>query len=165
LLGLAAFSSKVAHLPTIEAWNVAGRKLLWWPGGSLLWQWSRSTVELLLLLLLRLLLELPRMELWVTSLIVLRLWSTQLTSRWGIHHVVLGRSTVRTNTASRSMHHLLPLLLINLSNDLYHSLLINGCTRQLNVRQAGELYQALLQVNGESCTIHVGFLLIHVNVV
>jgi hypothetical protein len=50
LLGLAAFCSKVAHLPSIEAWKVAGGKLLWRPGGSLLWQWSRSTVKLLLLL-------------------------------------------------------------------------------------------------------------------
>jgi hypothetical protein len=29
LLGQAAFSSKVAHLPTFEAWKVAGGKLLW----------------------------------------------------------------------------------------------------------------------------------------
>jgi hypothetical protein len=44
--------SKVAHLPAIEAWKVAGRKLLWWLDGSLLQWWSRGTVELLLLLLL-----------------------------------------------------------------------------------------------------------------
>jgi hypothetical protein len=36
LLWLAAFMSKVAHLPTVEAWKVAGGKLLWWPDGSLL---------------------------------------------------------------------------------------------------------------------------------
>jgi hypothetical protein len=71
LLGLAAFSSEVAHLPTVEAWKVAGGKLLWWPDGSLLRQWSRGTVELLLLLL-----ELPRLELWVMAPILLLLWST-----------------------------------------------------------------------------------------
>jgi hypothetical protein len=52
LLGQAAFSSKVAHPPAVEAWKVAGEKLLWWPNGSLLRWWSRGTVELLLLLLL-----------------------------------------------------------------------------------------------------------------
>jgi hypothetical protein len=54
-LGLAAFSHKVAHFPAIEAWKVAGRKLLWWPECSLLWRWSRGMVELLLLLWLLLL--------------------------------------------------------------------------------------------------------------
>jgi hypothetical protein len=58
-LGQAAFSSKVAHLSTVEAWKVAGGKLLWWPDGSLLWWWCRGTVELLLLLLR----ELPQLEL------------------------------------------------------------------------------------------------------
>jgi hypothetical protein len=59
LLSQVALSSKVAHLPTVEAWKVASGKLLWWPNGSLL-RWSRGTVELLLLLLLQLLLlELP----------------------------------------------------------------------------------------------------------
>jgi hypothetical protein len=52
LLRQAAFSSKVAHLPTVEAWKVVSGKLLWWPDGSLLRRWSRATVELLLLLLL-----------------------------------------------------------------------------------------------------------------
>jgi hypothetical protein len=87
----------------------------------------------LLLLLLWLLLELPRLELLMTTPILLMLWSTQLTPRWGIHHVVLGRSTTRTTTASESRYHLLPLLLISLSNDLQHSLLINGRTCQLVV--------------------------------
>jgi hypothetical protein len=74
LLGLVAFSSKVAHLPTVEAWKVVGWELLWRPGGSLLWQWGRSTVELLLLLLLwLLLLKLPRFELWVIAPILLLL--------------------------------------------------------------------------------------------
>jgi hypothetical protein len=83
----------VAHLPEVEAWKVAGRKLLWWPGGSLLWRWGRSIVELLLLLLLRLLLlKLPWLEMWAIAPILLLLWSTQLAPRWGIHHVVLGRS-------------------------------------------------------------------------
>jgi hypothetical protein len=94
LLGLVAFSSKVAHLPTVEAWKVVGWEMLWRPSGSLLWQWGRSTVELLLLLLLwLLLLKLPRLELWVIAPILLLLWPTQLTPRWGIHHAVLGRST------------------------------------------------------------------------
>jgi hypothetical protein len=80
LLGLAAFSSKVAHLPVVEAWKVAGGELLWWPGGSLLWRWGRSTVELLMLLLLQLLLlKLLRLELWAIAPILLLLWSTQLT--------------------------------------------------------------------------------------
>jgi hypothetical protein len=52
-------------------------------------------VELLLLLLWLLLLELPQLELWVTAPILLLLWSTQLTPRWGAH-AVLGRSTART---------------------------------------------------------------------
>jgi hypothetical protein len=75
LIGLAAFLSKVAHLPTVEAWKVAGEKLLWWPNGSLLWRWSRGTVELLLLLvpLWLLLLELLRLELWVIAPILLLL--------------------------------------------------------------------------------------------
>jgi hypothetical protein len=82
LLGQTAFSSKVAHLPAVEAWKVAGGKLLWWPDGSLLRRWCRGMVELLLLLLLRLLLlELPRLELWAMGPILLLLWSTQLT-RW-----------------------------------------------------------------------------------
>jgi hypothetical protein len=74
LLGQAALSSKVAHLPTVEAWKVAGRKLLWWPDGSLLQQWSRGTVELVLLPLL-LLLELPWLEWWAIAPILLLLWS------------------------------------------------------------------------------------------
>jgi hypothetical protein len=90
LLGQAAFSSEVAHLTVVEAWKVAGEKLLWWPDGSLLRRWSRGTVELLLLMLLRLLLlELPRLELWAMAPILLLMWSTQLTPRWGIHHTVL----------------------------------------------------------------------------
>jgi hypothetical protein len=165
LLGLAGFSSKVAHLPTVKAWEVAGGKLLWWPDGSQPW-WCRSIVDLLPLLLLQLLLlELPQLELWVIAPILLLLWSTQLTPKWGIHHAVLGRITARTTTASRSRHNLFPLLLINLSNNPHHSLLINGCTCQLIVRQAGERYQVLLQVDGGSSTILVGLLLICVDVV
>jgi hypothetical protein len=128
---LVAFSSKVAHLPAVEAWKVAGGKLLLRPDDSLLWWWSRSTVELLLLWLL--LLELPRLELWMTAPIPLLLWSTQLTPRWGIHHAVLERSTARATTASGSRHHLFSLLLINLSLGLHHSILTNGRTRQLIV--------------------------------
>jgi hypothetical protein len=90
LLRQAAFSSKVAHLPIVEAWKVAGRKLLWWPDGSLLRRWSRGTVKLLLLLLLwLLLLELPRLELWPMAPILLLLWSTQLTPGWGIRHAII----------------------------------------------------------------------------
>jgi hypothetical protein len=61
LLGLAAFSSKVTHLPVVVAREVDGRKLLWRPDGSLLQPWGRSTVELLLLL------KLPRLELWAIA--------------------------------------------------------------------------------------------------
>jgi hypothetical protein len=82
LLGQTAFLSKVTHLPVVEAWKVAGGKLLWWLDGSLLRRWCRGTIELLLLLLLRLLLlELPRLELWVMGPILLLLWSMQLTPR------------------------------------------------------------------------------------
>jgi hypothetical protein len=51
LLGLTAFSSKVIHLPKVEAWKVAGRKLLWWPDGSVPRWWSTGTIEQMLLLL------------------------------------------------------------------------------------------------------------------
>jgi hypothetical protein len=78
-------------LPQVEAWKVASGRLLWWPDDRLLRWWSRSTVELLLLLwLLRL--ELPRLILWVIALILLLLWSTQLTPKWGIHHAVYRRA-------------------------------------------------------------------------
>jgi hypothetical protein len=147
LLGLAAFSSKVTRLPTVEAWKVAGGKLLWWPDGSLLQWWSRGTVELLLLL------DLPWLELWATAPIQLLLWSTQLTPRWGVHYVVLGRSTARTTTASGSRHHPLSLFVIGLINGLHHPLLVDGYTHQFVVRQAGELYQVLLQVDGEPCAV------------
>jgi hypothetical protein len=75
LLGQMAFSS---NLPTVEAWKVAGGKLLWWPDGSLLRWWGRSMVKLLLLVLLLrlLLLKLPRLELWAIAPILLLLWST-----------------------------------------------------------------------------------------
>jgi hypothetical protein len=97
--------------------------------------------------------------------ILLLMWSTQLTPRWGIHHVVLWRSTARTTFASRSRHHPLPLFLIGLNNDLHHPLLVNGCTRQLIVRQAREMYQALLQMDGEPRTAQVGLHVIRVDVV
>jgi hypothetical protein len=48
-------------------------KLQWRPNGSLLWRWSRGTVELLLLLLQLLLLELLRVELWAIAPILLLL--------------------------------------------------------------------------------------------
>jgi hypothetical protein len=57
----------VSHLPVVEAWEVTGGKLLWRPDRSLLWRWSRSTGELLLLLLPLLLLELLLLELQVIA--------------------------------------------------------------------------------------------------
>jgi hypothetical protein len=166
LLRQTAFMSKVAHLPAVEAWKVAGGELLWWPDGILLRRWSTGMDELLLLLLLGLLLmELPRLELWALAPILLLLWSTQLIPRWGIHHAVLWWSTARTTAASGSRHHPLPLFLIGLTNSLHHPLLVNGSTHQLIVRQAREMYQALLQMDGEPYTVQVGLLLIHVDVV
>jgi hypothetical protein len=160
LLRQAAFSSKVAQLTIVEAWNVAGGKLLWWPDGSLLRCWSRGMVEPLLLLL-----ELSQLELWAMGLILLLLWPTQLTPRWGIHHEVLWRSTARTTAASGSSHHPFPLFLIGLSIDLHHPLLVDGCTCQLIVRQVKEMYQALLQMDGEPRMVQVGLLFFRVNVV
>jgi hypothetical protein len=126
----------MSQLPAVEARKVMVGSLLWRPDYNLLWQWSRSMVELLLLLLLLrlLLLELPRLELWVIAPILLLLWSTQLTPRWGILHAVFGRSTDRTTTASGFRHHPLSLFLIGLSNGLHHPLLVDGCTCQLVVR-------------------------------
>jgi hypothetical protein len=88
-------------------------------------------IELLLLWLL--LLELPWIELWAIAAILLLLWWTQLTPRWGIHHAIPGRSTARITTTNGSRHHLLSLFLIGISNDFHHPLLVNGCTRQLVV--------------------------------
>jgi hypothetical protein len=51
------------------------------------------------------------------------------------------------------------------ATSLHHSLLINSYTCQFIVRQTGELYQTLLQVDGESCTVQAGILLIRVDVV
>jgi hypothetical protein len=144
LLGQTTFSSKVAHFPLVEAWKVASGKLLWWSVGSLLWRWSRGMVELLLLLLRLLLLELPWVELWAIAPILLLLWLTQLTPRWGIHHAILGRSTARTTTASGSKHHPLPLFLIGLSNVLRHPLLVDGAL-------ANSLYDKLERCTRYSC--------------
>jgi hypothetical protein len=119
-------------------------------------------VDLLLLPFRLLLLELPRLELWAIAPVLLLLRSAMLTPRWGIHHAVFGRSTTRNPTTSGSRHHPHPLLFIGLSNGLHHPLLINGCTCQFIVRYTVELYQVLLQVDGESCTVQVGFLLIRV---
>jgi hypothetical protein len=124
------------------------------------WRWSRGTVELLLLLL-----ELSRLELWVITPTLLLLWLTQLTPGWGIQHTILWRNTARTTTVSGSRQHPLPLFLIGLSNGLHHPLLVNGYTCQLVVRQAREMHQALLQMDGEPCTVHVGLLFICVDVV
>jgi hypothetical protein len=129
--------------------------------------WGRGTVELLLLLLLRLLLllESSRLKLWAMAPILLLLWSMQLTPRWGIHHMILRRSIARTTTAGGSRHHPIPLFLIGLNNGLHHHLVVNGCTCQLVVRQGREMHQALLQVDGEPSTVHVGLLFIRVDVV
>jgi hypothetical protein len=110
----------MSQLSAVVAWKATVESLLWWPDYSLLWRWGRSTVELLLLLLLSLLLlKLSKMELWEIAPVLLLLRSVQLTPRWAIHHVVLGRSTARTNTSSESTHHLLSLFLIGLSNSLH----------------------------------------------
>jgi hypothetical protein len=79
---LAALSRKVPHLPAVVAGKVTGGKLLWWPDGSLLQRCGRNAVELLFLCLL----ELLGLELWVIAPVLLRLRSTQLTPRWGLHH-------------------------------------------------------------------------------
>jgi hypothetical protein len=157
----------MSQLFTVEAQKTVVGCLLWRPDSNLLQWWCRSTVELLLLPLLLWLwsLKLPWLELRAIALILLLLWSTQLTPRWGIHHAVLQRSTARTTTSRRSGHHLLPLFLIGLSNGLHHPFLVSGCTCQLIVRQVGEMYQTLLQVDGEPCTVQVGLLLICINVI
>jgi hypothetical protein len=67
------------------------------------------------------------------ALILLLLWSMQLTLRWGIHHAILGSSTTRTTTVSESRHHPVPLFLIGLGNGLHHPLLVDGYTHQLVV--------------------------------
>jgi hypothetical protein len=77
----------------------------------------------------------------------------QLTPRWGVHHAVLGRNITRETTANGSRHHPLSLFLIGLNNDLHHPLLVDGCTCQLIVQQAGELHQVLLQMDGEPCMV------------
>jgi hypothetical protein len=145
LLGQAAFSSKVAHLPVVEAWKVTCGKLLWWPDESLLWWWSRGTVELLLLLLLRLLLlELLRLEFWAMAPILLLLWSTQLTPG-GIYTMwYFGGALLELPLPVNPDIILFLLFLIGLSNGLHHPLLVNGCTCQLVVRQAREMHQVLL---------------------
>jgi hypothetical protein len=60
---------------------------------------------------------------------------------------------------------ILSLFLIGLSNGLHHPLLVDGCTCQLVVRQAREMHQALLQMDGEPYTVQVNLLFIRVNVV
>jgi hypothetical protein len=106
----------MTQLSVVDAWKAAVGSLLCWPDCSLLWRWGRSMVELLLLLRL-LLLKLLQLELWTIALVLLLLQSAQLTSRWGIHHAVLRRSTARTTTGKGGRH--LPLLLIGLSDSLY----------------------------------------------
>jgi hypothetical protein len=109
---------ELPQLSTVEAQKATVGSLLRWPNCSLLWRWGRSMIELLLLLWL-LLLKLPWLELWVIAPVLLLLGSMQWTSRWGIHHAVLGRSTARTTTGRGCMHHSFPLLLISLGNGLH----------------------------------------------
>jgi hypothetical protein len=116
---------EMSQLSVVEAQKVVVGSLLWWPDCSLLWWWGRSAVELLLLILR------------VTAPILLLLRSVQLTSRWGIHHTVLRRSTARTTTDRGSNHHPLPLLLLGLNNSLHRPLLINCGTHQVIVGQVG----------------------------
>jgi hypothetical protein len=145
----------MSQLSTVETRKTVAGCLLWRPDSILLQWWSRSTVELLLLPLLLWLwsLKLPWLELRAIAPVLPLLWLTQLTSWRGIHHAVLQRGTARTTTSRRSGHHLLPLFLISHSNDLRHPFLISGCTCQLVVRQVGEMYQTLLQVYSEPCTV------------
>jgi hypothetical protein len=76
--------SKVSQLSAVETRKAIGGSLLWWPDCHLLRWWSRSTVELLLLLWLELLL----LVLQVIATILLLLRSTQLSRGWGVHHAV-----------------------------------------------------------------------------
>jgi hypothetical protein len=125
----------VCHLSIVVAWKAVGGSLLWWLDYRLLWLWGRSTVELLLLLMLLfwlLLLELLLLVLWAIAPILLLLWLAQLTPRWCIHYAVLRKSTARTTTDRVFSHHPLPLLLIGLSNGLHQPLLINGSIRLVN---------------------------------
>jgi hypothetical protein len=157
----------MSQLAVVEAWKAVVGSLLWRPDCNLLQLWGRSTVELLLLPLLLWLwsLKLPWLELRAIAPILPLLWSTQLTPMRGIHHAVLWRNIARITTSRRSWHHLLPLFLIVLNNGLHHPFLVSGCTCQLVVRQVGEMYQMLLQVDGEPCTVQVGLLLIRINVI
>jgi hypothetical protein len=70
-VGVPTLSSKVSHLPAVVAEKVTQGKLLWWPDGSLLQLWGRSTVELLLSCLL----ELSWLELWMIVIVLLLLRS------------------------------------------------------------------------------------------
>jgi hypothetical protein len=126
---------EMSQLSAVEARKTVAGCLLWWPDSNLLQWWGRSTFELLLLPLLLWLwsLKLPRLELRAIAPVLLLLWLTQLTSRQGIHHAVLRRSTARTTTSCRSGHHLLPLFLISHGNGLHHPFLVSGCTCQLVV--------------------------------
>jgi hypothetical protein len=156
----------MSYLSAVDAWKAAVGSLLRWSDCNLLWRWGKSTVQLLVLLLLRLLLlKLPRLELCVIAQVLLLLWLVQLTPRWGIHHAVLGRSTARTIIASGSGHHLLSLFIISLSNALHQPFLINGGTRQFIVGEVGRKTQAFLQVDGKPFMIEASFLLIRVDVV
>jgi hypothetical protein len=166
LLGHEALAGKVPHLFVVVGRKATGGILLWWPDCRLLRQWSRSKVKLLLLLLLwLLLLKLSLLVLWVIDPILLLLWSAQLSPRWGIYHAVLGRCTARTTTDRGSRHHSLPLLPISLSNGLHQPLLVNGCTSQFVVRQAGEPTHALLPVDCQPFMVQVFFLVICINII
>jgi hypothetical protein len=95
-------------------------------------------VELLLLLL--------ELQLWVLRPVApILLWRMmQLSCGWGIHHVVLWRSTPRPTTARGSRHDPFPLLLLGLSDGLHCPLLVYEGTRQVIVGQVGGVNQAVL---------------------
>jgi hypothetical protein len=86
----------------------------------------------MVVLLLLLWLELPLLVLWeIAPIMTLR--TTQLSCRWGIHHMVLWVSTARPTTSRGSRHDPLPLVVFSLSTSLHHPLLIYGSTQQVIV--------------------------------
>jgi hypothetical protein len=101
--------------------------MLWRSDGSLLWWWSRGTVELLLLLWLLLL------ELSAIAQILLLLWSTQLTPGGVYTMRYLGGAQLELPLPVDLGIILFLFFLISLNNGLHHPLLVNGYTHQLVV--------------------------------
>jgi hypothetical protein len=109
-------------------------------------------------------LKLPLLVLWaIAPILLLRL--AQLYFGWGIHHVVLGRSTPRPTTSKGSSHDPFPLLLFGLNYGLHCPPLVCGGTREVIAGQVAGLDQMILQLDGKPITEEDGFLLIHVDVV